>query len=59
MMKPHKQYCTNGCFKELTHGALKGYTYPAWCPLNESKKTCIECGTLIREEEGDYCRAHR
>lgn len=59
MMKPKKKYCSNGCFKELTFSALKGYSYPVWCPLNTCKKTCIECGTRIREEEGDYCQKHK
>lgn len=59
MMRPHKKYCTNGRFKELTRRTLSGYDYPVWCPLNECQKTCFVCGTLIREEEGDYCKKHR
>lgn len=59
MMKPNKQYCTNGGFRELTYKALGKYGYPVWCPCCKSTKTCIECGALIREEEGDYCEKHK
>lgn len=59
MMKPGKKYCTNGIFKELTSKSLGGYDYPIWCPYNQCKNTCVECGTQIRQEEGEYCAKHR
>lgn len=58
MLKPLKKYCLHGKMRELSHKALGIYGYPVWCPLNKAK-TCIECGTLIREVEGEYCKKHR
>lgn len=59
MMKPHKRYCIYKKMKLLSADALGIYGYPIWCPLNKCQKTCMECGTRIRDEEGDYCKKHR
>lgn len=61
MTQPGKRYCQHPAVKNkvISYRALGKYTYPIWCPLNTYKGTCIECGTLIREDDGDYCNKHR
>lgn len=59
MMRPHKRYCIYKKIKLLSTNALGSYGYPVWCPLNKCQKTCMECGTRIRDEEGDYCKKHK
>lgn len=55
MMKPDKEYCVKGKAKLITSRAKGDYGYPIWCPLNTCKKTCLYCGSLIREEQLDIC----
>lgn len=55
IMKSGKRYCTYGKTKEITRKALGNYSYPVWCPLNTYKGTCLYCGTMVREEEGEVC----
>gem|GEM_PF-5856186 len=55
MLQPKKSYCIKGKLKEIKLKDMSVYNYPIWCPLNLSKRTCLECGTLIRPEQGDYC----
>lgn len=58
MLEPRSSYCGD-CKKirKITTSGKDIYGYPVWCPRNMYKGTCIECGTRIREEEGEYCRS--
>lgn len=55
MLQPKKNYCIKGKMKEIKLKDISVFNYPVWCPLNEYKGTCMGCGTLIRQEQGDYC----
>ena len=56
MMKPDKEYCIKEHKARLITAKAKGnYDYPIWCPFNDCKKTCLFCGSLIREEQLDIC----
>lgn len=55
-MEPGQKYCLyNGKLKKIASKDIRAFPYPVWCPLNTCKNTCIQCGTRIREEEGEYC----
>lgn len=56
-LEPGKRYCmAAGKPKVITPQSTGNYGYPVWCPLNTYMGTCIQCGTRIREEEGEYCK---
>ena len=59
MLQPMKSYCIKNKMKEIKLKDISNYNYPVWCPLNEYKGTCMECGALIRQEQGDYCDKHK
>ena len=60
MLEPRSSYCGDCKKIKLITPSSKGtYGYPIWCPRNAYNGTCIECGTRIRIEEGEYCRTCR
>lgn len=60
MTNPGKSYCQHPKMKNrvISLRAVGIYGYPTWCPFAD-RRTCLECGTSIRIEEGEYCKKHR